>query len=104
MVDTGSNITIVRPDVVKDEILRNKISPVGSFLRTVTGERAPVIGRACLKFRLGGYETEQEIWLAELGLFLVGTAAFYSCILTGICIYLHARNYNSVFHNNISPF
>ena len=66
VVDTGSNITIVRPDVVKDEILRNKISPVGSFLRTVTGESAPVIGCACMKFRLGGYETEQEVWLAEI--------------------------------------
>ena len=37
-----------------------------SSLRTVTGESAPVIGRVILKFRLGFFETQQEVWLARI--------------------------------------
>ena len=40
VVDTGSNITIVRPDVI--ELRSGKILPTETVLRTVTGETAPV--------------------------------------------------------------
>jgi hypothetical protein len=66
VIDTGSNITIVRPDVIAGTAIEQTIVPGESSLRTVTGESAPVIGRVMLKFRLGFFETSQEVWLAEI--------------------------------------
>ena len=51
VVDTGSNITIVRPDVI--EASSAKIMPTKTVLRTVTGETAPVQGRGLLRVTLG---------------------------------------------------
>ena len=53
VIDTGSNITIVRPDVIAGTAAEQMIVPVESSLRTVTGESAPVVGRVLLKFCLG---------------------------------------------------
>ena len=66
VIDTGSNITIVRPDVIAGTAIEQTIVPGESSLRTVTGQSAPVIGRVMLKFRLGFFETSQEVWLAEI--------------------------------------
>ena len=46
-VDTGSNISIVRPDILGG-LDQDLIEPVNSCLRTVTGERAPVHGKGQL--------------------------------------------------------
>lgn len=66
IIDTGSNITIVRPDVVAKVAKKINIKPVDCYLKTVTGEAAPVVGRATLHFQIGNFETCQEVWLAEI--------------------------------------
>ena len=47
-IDTGSNVSIIRPDIL--ERLRNTlpVQPVESSLRTVTGATAPIQGRGKL--------------------------------------------------------
>ena len=46
VVDTGSNITIIHPDIV--ELLQPaKIVPTKTVLRTVTGERTRVVKGNC---------------------------------------------------------
>ncbi len=44
VIDTGSNITILRPDVLKraSKDADIDVHPVNSLLRTVTGETTPV--------------------------------------------------------------
>ena len=51
-VDTGSNISIVKPDTLKTEDLE-QIKPVNSCLRTMTGERAPARGKCLLQLGIG---------------------------------------------------
>jgi hypothetical protein len=50
VVDTGSNITVVRPDMVRriSESRRVDIKPVVSCLRSVTGDTTPVRGSICI--------------------------------------------------------
>ena len=66
VIDTGSNITIVRPDILNKMGTQVEINPVDSCLKTVTGETAPVIGRTRLRFRIGTFEAWQEAWVAEI--------------------------------------
>ena len=66
VIDTGSNITIVRPDILGKNGTPVEVNPVEGCLRTVTGETAPVIGRARLRFRIGTFEAWQEAWVAEI--------------------------------------
>ncbi|CAB4016330.1 Hypothetical predicted protein [Paramuricea clavata] len=63
-LDTGSNITIVRPDVI--ELRSGKILPTETVLRTVTGETAPVRGRDKLNITVGNSETEHDVWIADM--------------------------------------
>ena len=65
VVDTGSNITIVRPDLV-ETLTSGKIVPTKTVLRTVTGETAPVRGRGKLKITVGNSLTEHDVWLADI--------------------------------------
>ena len=48
VVDTGANITIVRPDVLTPQ-LRNSVQATTSVLKTATGETATVHGKLQLK-------------------------------------------------------
>ena len=65
-VDTGSNISIVRPDVLGGAS-RNRVKPVpGSCIRTVTGEQAPIHGRVHLQVRIGSHVVTQELWVADI--------------------------------------
>jgi hypothetical protein len=66
VIDTGSNIRIMRPDVLKETETNVQINPVESCLKTVTGETASVIGRARLRFQIGKFEAWQEAWVAEI--------------------------------------
>ncbi len=54
-MDTGSNISIVRPDVLPEEKL-SEIQPVNQCIRTVTGEKAPIRGKGNLRLRIGSIE------------------------------------------------
>ena len=64
VVDTGSNITIVRPDVI--EASSSRILPTKTVLRTVTGETAPVKARGHLRIALGNCETKHDVWVADI--------------------------------------
>ncbi len=64
-IDTGSNISIVRPDVLGDTIART-IQPVTSCLKTVTGEQAPIGGRAKLMLQIGRQTYEHDTWVADI--------------------------------------
>ena len=64
-IDTGSNISIIRPDVLsKQEQIR--IQPVTQSLRTVTGEKAPIQGRGDLHVRIGSQEAVHPMWIADI--------------------------------------
>ncbi|CAB3992131.1 Retrovirus-related Pol poly from transposon 412 [Paramuricea clavata] len=68
VVDTGSNITIVRPDMVR-RISKSKIvdiKPVDSCLHMVTGDTTPVWGWGSVCVTIGGLETGQDVWIAEI--------------------------------------
>ena len=64
-VDTGSNISIVRPHVLIG-MNQNLIEPSSSCLRTVTGERAPINGKGWLQLGIGSMEVPQELWVADI--------------------------------------
>ena len=51
VVDTGANISIVRPDVLSKQ-LRNSVQATTSVLKTATGETATVHGKLQLKVKL----------------------------------------------------
>jgi len=64
-VDTGSNISIVRPDVLCGAS-QELIQPVTSCLQTVTGEHAPIHGRGQLQLGIGSLTVPQELWVADI--------------------------------------
>ncbi len=64
-VDTGSNVSIIRPDVLSEES-RASVQPVSSYLRTVTGATAPILGCGRLKVQVGAFKAQHEIWVAEV--------------------------------------
>ena len=66
VVDTGANITIVRPDVLTKQ-LRNTVQATTSVLKTATGETATVHGKLQLKVKIGGV----EVSVAEVSVALV---------------------------------
>ncbi len=65
MVDTGSNISIVRPDVLQGLGEETTVQPMRSCLKTVTRETAPLRGRCTLQLGLGTQEMAQEMWIAD---------------------------------------
>ncbi len=64
-VDTGSNVSIIRPDILIEEA-RASLQPVSSHLKTVTGATAPILGCGKLKIQVGAFETQHEMWVAEV--------------------------------------
>ena len=64
-VDTGSNISIVRPDILSEE-QRERVRPVNCSLRTVTGEKAPIHGRSKLHLEIGTMKLPHELWIADI--------------------------------------
>ena len=65
IVDTGSNIYIVRPDLLSG-INPDLIQPVHSCIRTVTGELAPIHGKGQLELGIGPLVIPQELWIADI--------------------------------------
>ena len=54
-IDTGSNISIVRPDVLPEK-KQSEIQPINQCIRTFTGEKAPIRGKGNLCLRIGSTE------------------------------------------------
>ena len=68
VVDTGSNISIVRPDILRRSASTSKVNiqPVNGNVRTVTGDTTPVRGKGKLKIRIGSTDREHECWVADI--------------------------------------
>ena len=65
-VDTGSDISLIRPDVLKCE-LEGPMTPVkDSRLRTVTGTTTPLQSKAELKLQLGNLTAHHTFFLADI--------------------------------------
>ena len=64
-VDTASNISIVRLDILGG-LDQDLIEPVNSCLRTATGEWAPIHGKGQLQLRIGSLLVSQELWVADI--------------------------------------
>ena len=64
-VDTGSNISIVRPDLLSG-VNQDLFQPVHSYIRTVTGEQAPIHGKGRLELGIGPLVIPQELWVADI--------------------------------------
>ncbi|KAJ8401943.1 hypothetical protein AAFF_G00375240 [Aldrovandia affinis] len=63
LVDTGSTVTLVRPDVVPGG---TPVEPTAVQLRTVTGELAPLVGKSILTVTVGGRAVRHPVWIAAV--------------------------------------
>lgn len=63
LLDTGSTVTVVRPDVVPGG---TQLEPTLVRLRTVTGELAPMKGRGELSVTVGGRTLYHPVWIAAV--------------------------------------
>ena len=65
-VDTGSNISIVHPQVLQHSSTRATIQPVESQLRTVTGGTAPILGITTMPLTVGTFQAKQRMWVTDI--------------------------------------
>ena len=63
-IDTGSDITIVRPDLVQKGSI--DWNPKAEWMSTVTGERAPIHGRGRLMLEIGGLQIQHDVVVADI--------------------------------------
>lgn len=63
LVDTGSTVTLVRPDVVPG---LTQFEPTSVQLRTVTGELTPLKGKGMLTVSVGGWAVRHSVWVAAV--------------------------------------
>jgi len=64
-IDTGSNISIIRPDILPEQ-QQQTIQPVSQSFRTVTGDKAPILGKGDLHVRIGSQEAVHPMWIADI--------------------------------------
>ena len=65
-VDTGSSISLVRPDVLKTEPECSEMPLKDGRLRTVTGDTTPLLSRAGLTLQLGSLTTNHDFYSADI--------------------------------------
>ena len=63
-IDTGSDITIVWPDVLLKSGTR--LEPLAGHIRTVTGETTPIRAKGQLELSIGNLTAAHEIWVADI--------------------------------------
>ena len=63
LVDTGSSVTVLRPDVCPEWI---RLEPTDVQLRTATGGLAPMKGTGLLTLTLGGNDVRHPVWIAAM--------------------------------------
>jgi predicted aspartyl protease len=64
-VDTGSDISIVHPDILQDQKVEN-LQPVTPSFRTVTGQKEQMKGSCNLTVRIGSTKVSRPIWVADI--------------------------------------
>ncbi len=62
-MDTSSNATLVRPDLVS---VGTALEPTSAHLKTVTGDFAPIKGKGLFLFDMGGLSVSFHAWMAEV--------------------------------------
>ena len=65
VVDTGANVTVVRPDVLSKSTL-SRLQGTMSLLKTATGDTANVAGKLWLGIKIGGTEVSHETLVADI--------------------------------------
>ena len=66
VLDTGANITTVRPDVLTKQ-LRNSVQAMTSVIKTATGETAATVrGKLQLKVKIDGAEVSHVDEVADI--------------------------------------
>lgn len=65
VVDTGANVTIVRPDVLSKSTL-SCLQGTMSVLKAATGDTVNVAGKLWLGIRIGGTEVSHETLVADI--------------------------------------
>ncbi|KAJ8002405.1 hypothetical protein DPEC_G00179790 [Dallia pectoralis] len=63
LVDTGSTVTLVRPDILPSGV---RVEQTDVQLRTVTGELAPMLGKCRLSVTVGGKTVLCSMWVAAV--------------------------------------
>ena len=63
-IDTGSDITIVCPDVLQRS--RTILQPVTGHIKTVSGEMTQIRAKGVLEVSLGSWNMSQKIWVADV--------------------------------------
>lgn len=63
LVHTGTTVTLVRPDVVPDEV---QLDATAVQLRTVNGGLAPMKGKGTMTVTVGGRAIRHPVWVAEV--------------------------------------
>lgn len=68
IIDTGSNITICRPDVLKRSGGESKfvLHPVNVNVKTATGEMTPIRNKGNLEIRIGATAVNHDVWVADI--------------------------------------
>jgi hypothetical protein len=66
-IDTGSSISIVQLQVLKRlGVDLSAIQPARSSLRSVTGEKRPMLGRITLSMGIAGHTFRQNFWVVDV--------------------------------------
>ncbi len=65
-IDTGSNVSIVSPNLLRRSKSTVKVQAVENSLRTVTGATAPIQGKGQFQISLGTHEVLHDFWIAEI--------------------------------------
>ena len=66
VIDTGSDISIIHPDMLPSDKQRDLCPTSGCSLRTVTGEKAPIRGTVELTLTLGTTRVAHKMWVADI--------------------------------------
>ena len=62
VVDTGSNVTVVRPDVLSKQTL-SRLRATNNVLKTATGQTTELGGKLRFGSGLGGRKSRMTFWL-----------------------------------------
>ena len=67
IVDTGSNVTLVRPDVIRLRHDSNqRRGTFGVKMTTVTGAAAPILAKQRVTINVGGLKSEHDVYVVDI--------------------------------------
>ena len=66
VIDTGSDISIIHPDMLPSDKQQDLCPTSGCSLRTVIGEKAPIRGTVELTLTLGTTRVAHKMWVVDI--------------------------------------